>query len=503
MDCLELKCCVCDQDYSDDQIPRNLRCGHSVCSTCVDMLIPISKKCPECREHFRERSASELPVNYPLLRLSRIIALEKIDPNNLPQPKFPISYSSSESKQEAGKCSAHGCSMFFMCMRCSVWVCRDCLVIDHPDPPRGRCFILSIDDAINKITKSHTSNINKYIDESNDIKINLDKQIKMLNATMKHYKNSGEENDSESIKVRNQLKKQTENLVSSLSTLDSVTKALKEAKEKFSNVSCPKDISKPMAESGECQSAFEKYKEKENEKENLNILNILLCGKKDLKEVVEGGKPVFVVTEREGKVSWASIIWRDEHLLLYSLRDGVLPEGGLHLPFDLVRELVPVNSPAVFLEVGWRGEVKGRTYIRMFGDTPRSRQTTFMCSGEKGPSYRNTRFYELAEESDGSILLRGGDYENNDGTGGCAIVPGIFSGGPHFHEAKAGLLVSWPSNELWRLCCFDIFLNDIPDSYDNSAHGMVEEGLDILKKAAEIKPITDTLVMDCGLVIPT
>lgn len=501
MECQELKCCICDEEYSDAQIPRNLRCGHSVCSMCVDLLIPISKRCPECRDNFVENNASELPINYPLLRLSRIFVHEKISLKNLPELKFPINYSSSKPQQQAGKCPAHGCSMYFMCMRCGVWVCRDCLVVDHPDSPRGRCFILSIEEAISKIKKSHISSIDRYVVESNEVKNKLESNIRILNATLKYCVHSHNEIDSENFEIQ-EIRKLNENMVNRLSTLNNISKSLNEAKDRLSNANSPKEISKSVEISTECQSNYENYIAKEKAKECPNILKSLLGGK-NMKQVVEGEQPVYVVTEKEETVRWASVTLKGDCLHLNSLRDGIPPNGGVLVPFELVRGLVPIESPTVFLEVGWGGEIKGHVYVRMFGNTPRSRQTTFLCSGEKGPSYRNTCFYESAKEADGAHLLRGGDYENNDGTGGRAIVDDIISGGCYLHEVKAGLFVSWSFREQWRLGSFDVYLNDVPGLHDYSAHGIVEKGLEILKEAAEIMPVTDATVMDCGLVIPS
>ena len=36
-------------------------------------------------------------------------------------------------------------------MTCSTWVCRDCVVVDHRDPPKGSCTILAYKDAIDSM----------------------------------------------------------------------------------------------------------------------------------------------------------------------------------------------------------------------------------------------------------------------------------------------------------------------------------------------------------------
>lgn len=79
MEDIELCCIICEEDYSDDIIPRNLGCGHSLCTVCTDKIIlsDTDKTCPECRQPISAKSASNLNVNYPLLRLARSFAASK------------------------------------------------------------------------------------------------------------------------------------------------------------------------------------------------------------------------------------------------------------------------------------------------------------------------------------------------------------------------------------------------------------------------------------------
>ncbi|XP_064101164.1 sorting nexin-9-like [Macrobrachium nipponense] len=72
----DLQCIVCEEEYSDDSPPRNLGCGHTLCTTCLSQYFSKNhqKSCPECRRPFHAKSASDLTINYPLLRLARSLS---------------------------------------------------------------------------------------------------------------------------------------------------------------------------------------------------------------------------------------------------------------------------------------------------------------------------------------------------------------------------------------------------------------------------------------------
>ncbi|GBG70979.1 hypothetical protein CBR_g8279 [Chara braunii] len=72
------ECPVCGDIYSDEEnTPRMLPCGHTICQICVTKLpIQFSPssggrfiKCPECRSRVLWRGMQSLPKNYALIRL--------------------------------------------------------------------------------------------------------------------------------------------------------------------------------------------------------------------------------------------------------------------------------------------------------------------------------------------------------------------------------------------------------------------------------------------------
>lgn len=170
--------------------------------------------------------------------------------------------------------------------------------------------------------------------------------------------------------------------------------------------------------------------------------------------------------------------------------------------FGSVRAQVPRESPTAFLELEWEGSSQGRVLFSMMGDTARGRQFLQLCSGEAGPCYRGTCMFQAERVGGKGEIIRGGDYENNDGTGGTALVEDIGTGGEHMHEAVSGLLVGAHSDQRHRLAVFGVILSPWPEHRTDTAFGMVTRGLATLRAAARHSPVTEVLVADCGLVLP-
>ncbi|KAK7075058.1 hypothetical protein SK128_006951 [Halocaridina rubra] len=506
MDCVELLCCVCSKKYGYKNPPRNLRCGHSFCTRCLDLLIPGSHACPECRCRFTENEAADLPINYPLLYISQLLASENCEEKDESAPKLSISYPVAESPLDAGMCPSHNTRMFFMCLPCNKWICSICVKNSHSDLLFKKCFILSVEEAMQKITKSHLSTLSTYSKLVVDYKArtaeekhyleDLQRRVFKSKDFEKHFKNL--------LKILSKTRKQRYNLDSILSNCSDIQKDFNALKENLQNLREPNIFLEMIEKSNDTQSVYEKFiNEDQNKQVPLDRSLILDALQKDVVEVISQNQSVHVFTAEAENVRWAPLELRvKDRLHLYSLRDGTPPEDGISLPYELVRSLVPDESPLVFMDVGWGGEMKSVVYIRMFGKTLRCRQTVLLFSGETGPSYRNTCFYQSSLVYNNCMLLSGGDYENNDGTGGRAIIEGITSGGEYTHTVKAGLFVSWPYYEVWRLGSFEIYLYDAPPNEDFSAHGLVEEGLDILREIANMTPVSSTSIMECGLVIP-
>ena len=68
----ELTCTVCKQLYNETtKTPRNLLCGHTFCSECINRLLHFSIFCPECRAPIEASNTENLPTSIQILRILR------------------------------------------------------------------------------------------------------------------------------------------------------------------------------------------------------------------------------------------------------------------------------------------------------------------------------------------------------------------------------------------------------------------------------------------------
>lgn len=117
MDEQEVNCSVCLEPFDeDDHSPRTLRCGHTLCTFCIEALLQRfvnDRNCPECRKPLKITNVYHLPVSYTVLRLSRTLS----DVN------FKLV---NELLEDGDVCLEHGSPIITWCKECCKWMCRRC-----------------------------------------------------------------------------------------------------------------------------------------------------------------------------------------------------------------------------------------------------------------------------------------------------------------------------------------------------------------------------------------
>lgn len=172
-------CTICKEQYSDLRNPRALSCGHTFCSICLNHLfVQPRRRCPDCRAHIRNASVSDIPVNYSLFRLVRAQTAQTSKPAAKPGVD-----------PNGGECQAHGSIMFFWCVKCITWVCRDCLVVDHPDSPRGTCVIKAPKQATADMIQADNQKVMGMI-------IDIERTIKMMESAKLHLENQKKQSEN-------------------------------------------------------------------------------------------------------------------------------------------------------------------------------------------------------------------------------------------------------------------------------------------------------------------
>lgn len=63
--------------------PRSLPCGHTECTECIENAIEImSKECPKCRAIYAASNVNDLPVNFSLEGIIKVLNVSKKNEGN-------------------------------------------------------------------------------------------------------------------------------------------------------------------------------------------------------------------------------------------------------------------------------------------------------------------------------------------------------------------------------------------------------------------------------------
>ena len=216
----ELSCPVCFEPLVDPHTPKNLPCGHVYCVLCLQEMVNGSKTCPECREVIiiPKDGVASIPTNFKLRTLAekhqKVGTVELPSRDNVKKPFFSV-------------CSTHEEEQCYYCITCSMLACQTCLHTKH-DGARHRTGRLeeiyqeqqrqmqvmmeetsrSIEQTKERMQKLQTlkekakdnipaeeekidacveSHINQILQDSTDLKADLQKQITEFDARIANY----------------------------------------------------------------------------------------------------------------------------------------------------------------------------------------------------------------------------------------------------------------------------------------------------------------------------
>ncbi|XP_063854473.1 uncharacterized protein LOC135096690 isoform X3 [Scylla paramamosain] len=214
--------------------------------------------------------------------------------------------------------------------------------------------------------------------------------------------------------------------------------------------------------------------------------------------LVEAGL-VFAVHDVEGQTRQARISLEDGSLYLHSLQAQALPNFTATLQMG---EVVPAAPPCeVFLDLVWSGSAARRVVVSLPQDTPLGRQFMLLCSGQRGACYANTRLFKVIYEGQPGESVVGGDYQTGDGRGGAALLPHLDQG-EYWQSGKAGTVLWRWRGDPARGAQFIIITRDIQrDRVWPGVFGQVVRGLEVVQEAARHRPITEVIVVQCGVVL--
>ncbi|XP_050739173.1 uncharacterized protein LOC127009848 [Eriocheir sinensis] len=522
------ECPVCLAGYDDTlQRPRTLPCGHTVCTLCIDQLEEQGRvACPECRVSHAVPEGGQFLVCYAVEALIRMMKdAEVAAAAAAASPPPSAGEGERAAAAAAGKKEAAGLSQK---MR-SFLQEQEATVV---------AAITACRDAQAQLNQDQTT-----LAGWGERQQQLEDRLLGLVDQSRNVRELLQQEESRAAAKEEELKKGEQGLQAVLETLRTLTteqeagaavtevfrvtseaeQTVKECREGVPDASTVTTARKVNAASSAALEAVqavlaaletltieEPRPQSDSDSTVMGRLHLICTGSltaEDLRSLTQPARRlleagwVFAVHQVEGQRRHARISLEAGQLCLHALKDHPPPLGAATLQ---VSEVVPPSPPCtVFLDLSWPGRAPRRVRIRLSPDTPRGRQFLLLCTGQRGPSYVNTRLYHVEKKGEAGEFVRGGDYESNDGSGSSVLLPGLGEG-EYRESGRAGDVFGlvWNDRIRGENGKFGIFTRDCQDSVVSlRVFGEVVDGLHVVAEAAQHRDIKEVTVADCGVVL--
>ncbi|XP_069176992.1 uncharacterized protein [Procambarus clarkii] len=511
------ECSVCYNDYDDNQLrPRNLPCGHTFCSQCIDNAIKNGQlTCPSCRVQHAATAATQFPISYAVeafvrkLKNIQLTTQEAVPAKPYEGPARGISKKLRSLVQEQKSI-----------ISCLIISCEE--VLSQLGEYRGqlgdwKTHHLQLQDRLYALVEQNKSAMKLLELEDTSVvdmttqgeegKTQLQAMLGNLDTvnTPQEVDTTIDTADECSTKIKDWLEKCQELFpdVKTVHTSVKVQETIREALEMMTTETGA--TADPVHLGDSASSIMNKVQEITGQipQKQLTVEDLRRM-REPVKRLVEAGRVLAVQEDQDGRRS-ARITLQDGQLYLHSLlRQPTPAHAHTHTHTLQESEVVGVLEPSctlAFLDLGWAGSTRGRVTIRLTPDTPLARQFVLLCTGQRDHTYRNTKLLQVWGKGQPGERVGGGDYESNDGEGGAPLLP--FLQGQYRESGRAGAV--WSRYVLGgpRSAQFAIITRDLQGGHQwPYVFGDVVSGLDVVRAAVNHSDITEVTVVDCGVVLP-
>ncbi|XP_064084023.1 uncharacterized protein LOC135199812 [Macrobrachium nipponense] len=514
------ECGICNNAFDEgEHCPRILTCFHCLCTECINQLIEteevtVTVTCPFCRRIMEATSVHSFGVNTCLLELLKYVAeLETT------RKSYSWEAANFEGCLEGFREGVNEINLTY----CQTAKSQLESAIQGNCDLRNRILEAKRkikDDMLTKM-KQMERNYERHLvqlEEQNEI---LRRQLNMLFEKERLLKQADEKlQEASDFAMAGPIMDQTEEITGGLRTFVNDLKDVSSWDE-----TCRLSIQKVLHKTNQKISLIEEILTAEDDEDQTDLLDDvnalvfvedvpratdargLLVISSPERQLAREGK-VYAVQEKDGRRIYAKITLSEEgKVCLHCLRQDLgPPPNALTISYADVTSLLDMSVRVAFLELAAEDGTLGKLFIRLSPETKFAQHFAALCTGEMGPSYADTRVLEvMRKDSHGGERVLFGDYENNDGSGGKALVPGLGWGewmkDTHIYPAVAGAVGGVLGTED-NTAQFVILTKDCPGQNLGGCFGTVEEGLRVLTEIVSQYPnIRDVSIQDCGILL--
>lgn len=478
-----LNCEVCFNAYNDrDRKPHIFTCGHTNCAVCVNSILAVTNqipkqklKCPYCRAEsgFEVKSVNDLPVNYAVLNIIKEATFKSMPGTSkclLKGVKEEVEMKTTGYANQFDDVQSRLMSSSYTTEQ----------YLDYT-----KCVMENM-ELLARYAKYISGEISKTQEDINELREVGTSKLKVMEMQTSKIKNSNSLTKVAAIypEIDESYESAKEWLKSSRKVIGSdiwwktkkfvgyAALAIREARTHLPQNVCSHLKSSMSPEHVVNPRMIATYM-LSNEAWTIKAT---CCGK---------CKYSAKLSERHGQYQ------------LHAFKKGPPPESAVDICYPVLQQF---KERKVFMEFSYEKQVIGRIVIQLNNNEGRTKQFEQLCSGEKGPSYRNTYFLEKETVSDHHQALWGGDYRISDDTHGDPFAE-MKSGKEINVPARAGVIGGfYPSESGHKPFHFVIYCSDIPDVIEDRPIGKVIEGLDCVQYLLNFN-VQEVSISDCGILL--
>ncbi|KAK8746215.1 hypothetical protein OTU49_017305 [Cherax quadricarinatus] len=503
------ECHICNNNFDEGQRPRCLPCGHTICSQCIDNAIKKDKlTCPSCQANHKATNVTDFPINYGMEALINKQKSIEMSPavSTKRRQDYPQSISKKvrcllqEEKTSIGSLIS-GCEEVLTDLgdyrgQLSTWKTR------HHQLNDKLAGLVAQNKAAIELLEKEDDSVVSMMTEGEKGKQQLQAKLESLDIadTAQEVIMSIDEADQCNVEVENWLQKCQE-VFPDVTTVHTSVKVQETIKKALTMMTT--EAGAPAAPI-HLQDLDSKIMEKVDEitvncAEELHVEHLRRMSE-PIKRLVEAGR-VFAVHQDKDDILSSKITLQDGQLCLHTLLRQPPPVHARTVQHGDIVGILDPSSTLAFLDLGWEKSTRGRVQIRLSPDTRLARQFVLLCTGQRGPTYHNTKLIHVGLRGQPGECVVGGDYERNDGSGGAPLLPDLR--GEYRRSGSAGAVFFWYKPGSVRSAKFSIITRDCKEGATvPNVFGEVESGLDVARAAANHTDITEVAVVDCGIILP-